>query len=38
LIPVSDTAKTKAILTVRLYQLLYAKYKQDCKEVRTHLK
>ncbi len=38
LIPVSDTAKTKAILTAKLYQLLYAKYKTDCTEVEILLK
>ncbi|MEN2994683.1 MAG: PEP/pyruvate-binding domain-containing protein [Thermodesulfovibrio sp.] len=35
---VSDTIKTKAILTIRLYQLLYAKYRTDCKEVESFLK
>lgn len=36
--PVSDIIKTKAILTIRLYQLLYAKYKTDCKEIESFLK
>lgn len=36
--PVSDIVKTKAVLIIRLYQLLYAKYKTDCKEVESFLK
>ncbi len=38
LLNVSETVKTKAILTVRLYQLLYAKYRIDCRELETFLK
>ncbi|ACI20473.1 PEP/pyruvate-binding domain-containing protein [Thermodesulfovibrio yellowstonii] len=36
--PVTDIIKTKAVLAIRLYQLLYAKYKTDCKEVESFLK
>lgn len=36
--PVRDLVKTKAILTIRLYQLLYAKYNTDCKEIEGFLK
>jgi len=36
--PVSDTVKTKAVLTIRLYQLLYAKYRTECFEVESFLK
>ncbi|MCS7215866.1 MAG: PEP-utilizing enzyme, partial [Thermodesulfovibrio sp.] len=35
---VSDLVKTKAILTIGLYQLLYAKYKTDCKDIENFLK
>lgn len=35
---VSEVVKTKAILAVRLYQLLYAKYRIDCRELESFLK
>ncbi|WP_353685460.1 PEP/pyruvate-binding domain-containing protein [Thermodesulfovibrio sp. 3462-1] len=36
--PVSKTVKNKAILTIRLYQLLHAKYKTELVEIESFLK